>query len=84
MKKGISPIIIDNTNIISNYCVEYVKYGKMYGYKIEIFESNTPWAFDIEELTRRNKHEVDRSTLIEMLHKYESLDAFKRKLGLIK
>lgn len=82
MKKGISPIIIDNTNIMAVYCVGYVKYGKMYGYKIEVVESNVPWAFDIEELVKRNKHGVSKETLSEMFQKYERLDVFKRKLGL--
>lgn len=82
MKKGISPIIIDNTNIIAMHCAKYVETGKMYGYEIIIIEPDTPWAFDIEELVKRNTHEVPRDTITEMLKQYEDHETFKRKLGL--
>lgn len=82
MKKGVSPIIIDNTNIAASNCINYVEQGKMYGYEIIVMEPDTPWAFDIEELVKRNSHDVPRDTIIDMIQKYEALDVFKRKLGL--
>ncbi len=82
MQKGISPIIIDNTNILSENCADYVECGKMYGYDIVVVEPDTPWAFDIEELMKRNKHCVPRETMVDMLEKYEKPEVFKRKLGL--
>lgn len=82
MKKGISPIIIDNTNIVALHCLNYVEQGKMYGYEIVIIEPEAPWAFDVEELVKRNSHDVPRDTIIDMLQKYEEPDVFKRKLGL--
>ncbi len=82
MTRGISPIIIDNTNIIAEYCKEYVKYGKIFGYDIEVVEVDTPWAFDIEELIKRNTHDVPRETIEDMLRIYEKLSVFKRKLGI--
>ena len=82
MQKGISPIIIDNTNVIASHCKKYVEAGKKYGYEIIIIEPNTTWAFDIEELTKRNIHGVSRDTIIEMSRQYEKPDIFKRKLGL--
>lgn len=83
MKKGISPIIIDNTNIMAFHCMNYVEQGKIYGYEIEVIEADTPWVFDVEELVKRNSHGVPRDTIIDMLQKYESSDVFKRKLGLV-
>jgi predicted kinase len=82
MKKGISPIIIDNTNIMALHCINYAEQGKMYGYEIIVIEPDTPWAFDVEELVKRNSHDVPRDTIIDMLQKYEAPDVFKRKLGL--
>lgn len=82
MKKGISPIIIDNTNMIAIHCINYVEQGKMYGYEIIVIEPDTSWAFDVEELVKRNSHDVSRDTIIDMLQKYETHDVFKRKLGL--
>lgn len=84
MKKGISPVIIDNTNIIADHCINYVDAGRMYGYKIIIIEPVTPWAFDIEELIKRNTHDVPKESIIDMLHQYEEPDIFRRKLGLLK
>lgn len=82
MKKGISPIIIDNTNITAPSCINYVEQGKIHGYEIVIIEPDTPWAFDVEELVKRNSHGVPKDTIIDMLQKYEKSDLFKRKLGL--
>lgn len=82
MKKGISPIIIDNTNIAALHCINYSEQGKMYGYEIIVIEPDTHWAFDVEELVKRNSHGVPRDTIIDMLQKYEAPDVFKRKLGL--
>lgn len=82
MKNGISPVIIDNTNIMASHCIKYVEEGKMYGYEIIVVEPNVSWAFDIEELTKRNTHQVPREAIIEMLSQYEDPETFKRKLGL--
>jgi len=82
MKKGISPVIIDNTNIMAFHCIKYVEAGKIYGYEIIIIEPEAPWAFDVEELVKRNTHEVPRDTIVEMLCQYEDPETFKRKLGL--
>lgn len=82
MQNGISPIVIDNTNIIAEYCVDYVESGRMYGYEIIVVEPDTDWAFDIEELMKRNTHGVPRETLVDMLEQYEKPEVFKKKLGL--
>ncbi len=82
MELGISPIIIDNTNIVASHCVNYVESGKMYGYDIIVVEPDTHWAFDIEELMKRNVHGVPRETLVLMLEQYEKPEIFKKKLGL--
>lgn len=82
MQRGISPIIIDNTNILAQHCLNYVESGRMYGYEIIVVEPDTPWAFDIEELMKRNTHGVPRETMVEMLDQYEKPEVFKKKLGL--
>ncbi len=82
MQKGISPIIIDNTNIIASHCAGYVDQGKLYGYEIIIMEPDTPWAFDVEELVKRNTHDTPIETIVDMLEQYEEPDLFKKKLRL--
>lgn len=82
MKKGVSPVIIDNTNVVSRHCEKYVEAGKKYGYKITVIEPDTPWAFNVEELIKRNKHGVSADSIVEMLQQYEDHNTFKEKLGL--
>lgn len=80
MKEGIATIVIDNTNIISAHCRNYVDAAKTYGYKIIVEETQTPWRFDIEELLKRNIHNVSRESIEAMITNYEPLDLFKEKL----
>ncbi len=84
MQAGKSPIIIDNTNVIADHCIDYVNVGRAYGYDIIVIEPNTSWAFDIDELIKRNIHEVSREVLTNMLEQYEKPEIFKKKLGLLK
>ncbi|CAG0878633.1 unnamed protein product [Darwinula stevensoni] len=72
MKKGISPVIIDNTNIETWEMVPYVRLAQLYGYDVMIMEPHTPWKYNVQELSRRNKHGVSRATIRSMLKRYES------------
>lgn len=70
-RDGWSPIIIDNTNMKLWEMFAYVREGIKYGYLIKILQPNTTWAHSSEELTLRNKHNVDRTTIERMLEMYE-------------
>ncbi|KRT78779.1 hypothetical protein AMK59_8644 [Oryctes borbonicus] len=71
MKKAVSPIIIDNTNLqlreMRVYCVMAVQYG----YIVEIMEPNTPWALNPNTLAIRNSHGVDKKKIGEMKTRYQ-------------
>lgn len=71
MKKGISPVVIDNTNVEAWQAKPYVLLAQKYGYKIEIVEPNTPWKFNAEELAKRNTHNVPRAAIDKMLEKWQ-------------
>lgn len=71
MKKGISPIVIDNNTVQAWEAKPYVTEGLRYGYEIRIQEPNTPWKFDAEELTKRNKHQVPLEIIHKKLDKWE-------------
>ena len=83
MKKGISPIIIDNTNINARLCERYVAAAKCFGYKVVFKEPDTPWKFDIGELFRRNIHNTPKEVIERMLTCYEKTETVKRKLKLL-
>lgn len=71
MKKGVSPIVIDNVNSQAWEAKEYVEAGLKYGYQIEFVEPNTPWKFDAEELAKRNKHGVPKEVIEKKLQEWE-------------
>lgn len=69
LKKGISPIIIDNTNIEAWEMKPYVHMAQEFGYQIRLVPvkvTNTA-----EELAARNKHGVPLNIIQEMLQKYD-------------
>ena len=68
---GISPVVIDNTNITAFSMKPYVEVALHFGYEVKIVEPTTPWAFDAEELTKRNTHGVPREVIDKMLIDWE-------------
>jgi adenylate kinase family enzyme len=66
IKKNISPIIWDNTNITMDelkFTLPAIKLAEEKGYQVRIEEPKTPWAFDIDELEKRNTHGVPRDAI---------------------
>jgi len=71
MKAGVPHIIIDNTNCSAYEPKYYVQQALNHGYDIDFQQSNTPWAFDIDELEKRNTHNVPRTALEYMLQNWD-------------
>lgn len=71
VKDGISPIIIDNTNTQCWEMRPYVILAVQYGYFIEVLEPNTRWAFNVNELTKRNVHNVPRQSIQRMMERFD-------------
>lgn len=69
--EGISPIVIDNTNVQAWEAKRYVKYAIDHGYKVEVREPDTPWKFDAKELAKRNKHGVTQAVIEKRLKKWD-------------
>ncbi|CAG9787839.1 unnamed protein product [Diatraea saccharalis] len=70
MEQGLSPVIIDNTNIEVWETEPYVRAGVTNGYIIEVLEPNTPWAKKPNQLCRRNVHNVPITSIRRMLENY--------------
>ncbi|XP_077286930.1 uncharacterized protein LOC143911773 [Arctopsyche grandis] len=70
--QGVSPIIIDNTNLEVWEMKPYVASGIGNGYIIKILEPKTPWAMKPAELARRNCHGVPIVKIKKMLDKFQS------------
>ncbi|OPJ81073.1 NEDD4-binding protein 2-like 1 [Patagioenas fasciata monilis] len=71
MKNGKSPVIIDNTNIHAWEMKPYVMMARENRYEVIFQEPDTPWKFNVRELTRRNTHCVPRETIQRMKEQYE-------------
>ena len=66
-------VIIDNTNVTlvdMQYYVRHILLAQKNGYKVEIREPDSSWAFDIDELLVKNQHNVPRGVIEKMLRKY--------------
>ncbi len=69
--KGISPIVVDNTNVEAWEAQPYVRPALKAGYNIRIIEPDTPWAFNAEELAKRNSHGVPKDVIEGMIEKWD-------------
>ncbi|CAG9133565.1 unnamed protein product [Plutella xylostella] len=70
-RQGLSPIIVDNTNIAIWETQPYVTYGVGEGYYIEVIEPKTPWAKSAYELCKRNSHNVPLVNIRRMLENFQ-------------
>ncbi|XP_030056226.1 NEDD4-binding protein 2-like 1 [Microcaecilia unicolor] len=71
MKKGKSPIIIDNTNIHAWEMKPYAIMALENDYEVIFREPDTRWKFNVGELARRNSHGVPREKIQRMKEQYE-------------
>ena len=71
MNRSISPIVIDNTNITASAMKPYVELADKYGYDVSFAKPETDWAWDAEELAKRNSHEVPLEVIQTMLANFE-------------
>uniref|UniRef100_A0A8C5SJH4 NEDD4-binding protein 2-like 1 n=1 Tax=Laticauda laticaudata TaxID=8630 RepID=A0A8C5SJH4_LATLA len=71
MKKGKSPIIIDNTNIHAWEMKPYAIMALENRYEVIFREPDTHWKFHVRELARRNHHGVPFAKIRWMKDEYE-------------
>ena len=50
MQRGITPVIVDNTNLRMKEARPYIEMANKYQYKVEIEESDSPWWLEIQKL----------------------------------
>ncbi|XP_047531234.1 uncharacterized protein LOC125066945 [Vanessa atalanta] len=72
MVKGVSPVIIDNTNVELWEMKPYVYEGIKNGYIVEVVEPNTPWARNPKQLQRHTLHNVPIHTIQRKLDTYQN------------
>jgi len=73
VEANIPTIIIDNTNTTIREMRDYylsIELAILMGYDILIEEPETSWAFDADELFKRNSHNVPKEIIDKMLKRY--------------
>ena len=71
MKKGINPIVVDNTNTTWKEIAPYARLASENGYEVSYAEPDTAWKFDVDELTKKNTHGVPRGVIQQMVDKWQ-------------
>ncbi|XP_027733459.1 NEDD4-binding protein 2-like 1 isoform X3 [Vombatus ursinus] len=71
MRNGISPIIIDNTNLHAWEMKPYAVMALENNYEVIFREPDTCWKFNVQELARRNTHGVPKEKIHRMKEQYE-------------
>lgn len=70
---GISPVIVDNTNIRKWEFERYESIAKTAGYKVTYMTPATPWAWDVDECFKRCTHGVPKEAIARMAERFEPL-----------
>lgn len=73
MNTGTQVIIVDNTNITISDMLPYFELASIYDYAIMLLESQASWAWDVNECTTRNEHQVPRETIQSMHDRFQPL-----------
>lgn len=71
MASGVTPIVVDNTNVSSYEFRPYLVDAMKHGYKVKFREPSTPWRYTPSELAARNKHSVPIEAIREMAARWE-------------
>lgn len=71
VRKGVSPVIVDNPNTKYSEFKPYVAEAFNNGYYVKLISPNTPWARNVTQLFKRNIHNVPKPIIEEFLHNLE-------------
>lgn len=79
-KREIPNIIIDNTNTCWKEIEPYAVIANKYDYHVSFMEPDTDWRFNVQELYKKNSHNVPLEVIEKMLARWESEDSVAQKL----
>jgi NEDD4-binding protein 2 len=82
--KGVSPLIVDNTNIATWEMYPYLQMASQYSYLVEIMEPATPWKSNARALSSKNQHGVPEEKIRKMKDNFEpgTVEVLMRNLNL--
>lgn len=85
MIQGVSPVVIDNTNVRRMHVEPYIQAAKKLGYEIQIAEPDSPWWKKyfkrdmtpkdkdnlVKELMAHGQHDVPEAAIMKMIDGWE-------------
>jgi NEDD4-binding protein 2 len=71
MQEGVTPIIVDNTHTRFFEMKKTVELAQKYGYEVEFHEPDTDWAWNVEELAKKNTHGVPLEAIQRMKDRWD-------------
>eukprot|EP01114_Cavostelium_apophysatum_P010868 TRINITY_DN2500_c0_g1_i1.p1 TRINITY_DN2500_c0_g1~~TRINITY_DN2500_c0_g1_i1.p1 ORF type:complete len:1342 (-),score=368.34 TRINITY_DN2500_c0_g1_i1:71-4096(-) len=71
MEKGVSPIIVDNTNLEAWEAKPYAELAEEHDYQVHILEPATSWINDPAVLAQRGTHGLSEEAIRTMLQKWK-------------
>lgn len=83
MEIGVDCVIVDNTNTTWKEVKPYVEAAKNAGYRIDILDPITTWAFDVNECAKKNTHGVPKEAIQRMKDRWETTNSLLTKGNLL-
>ncbi|KAK7496517.1 hypothetical protein BaRGS_00012169 [Batillaria attramentaria] len=74
LERGVTPIIVDNTNVMIWEMLPYAQLADNRGYAVEVLEPETPWKFQPKRLAKYNSHGVPIESIKRMKDRYQTVD----------
>lgn len=75
-RKSLSPVVIDNTNVLFWEIKPYIEIANQNGYLVILSEPRTEWKFDVNKLVQKTRHSVPRETIERRLHEFHPILPF--------
>ena len=79
--KGTPTVVVDNTNVQLWEMRAYVQMAQEHGYDVEFVVAKSPWAWDVDELTKRNVHGVPKEAIARMKSSFQKSATVKKVLA---
>lgn len=70
LKEGVSPVVVDNTNLEPRDIKPYLLLAMEYDYSVILAEPDTPWKHDVNVLVEKNTHYIGKEVMRKKLEQY--------------
>ncbi|KAL5970133.1 2'3'-cyclic-nucleotide 3'-phosphodiesterase [Taenia solium] len=72
-RRGVSPLVIDISNIRSYECRPYTEIARQFDYNVIMVIPRTPWRFDVRSLAENNVHHFSAEMISSMIAQFEPI-----------